>query len=136
MSEPRVSRRPVGLLLLVAMLALECAALVAAACYLLVELLVARPDSYASAVAILVLVVLAAVWIGIMAAHALRGRSWIRAGAITWQVLQIAIGIGSFQGTFSRPDIGWALIIPAAIVLVLLFTPPVIDATRRGDRED
>jgi hypothetical protein len=136
MSEPRVSRRPVLLLLLVAMLALECAALVAAACYLLVELLVARPDSYASAVAILVLVVLAAVWIGVMAAHALRGRSWIRGGAITWQVLQIAIGIGSFPGTFSRPDIGWALVIPAAIVLVLLFTPPVIDATRRGDGED
>lgn len=136
MSEPRVSRRPALLVLLAALLALECAALVAASCYLVVELLVARPDSFASAVAILVLVVLAAVWLGVMAAHTLRGRSWIRGGAITWQVMQIAIGIGSFQGAFSRPDIGWWLIVPALLVIVLLFTPPVVEATRRRDEPD
>jgi hypothetical protein len=136
MSEQRVSRHPRLLLLLVVMLALECGALVAAACYLVVELLVARPDSFASAVALLVLVLLAAVWLGIMAVHTLRGRSWTRGGAITWQVLQIAVGIGSFQGAFARPDIGWLLIIPALLVLVLLFTPPVLEATRRRDSVD
>lgn len=136
MSEQRVSRHPRLVLLLVVMLALECGALVAAACYLVVELLVARPDSFASAVALLVLVLLAAVWLGIMAVHTLRGRSWTRGGAITWQVLQIAVGIGSFQGAFARPDIGWLLIIPALLVLVLLFTPPVVEATRRRDSFD
>jgi hypothetical protein len=133
MSEPRVSRRPALLVLLAALLALESAGLVAAACYLVVELLTARPDSYASAIAILVLVLLAAAWLGVVSLHTLRGRSWIRGGAITWQVLQIAIGIGSFQGPFSRPDIGWLLIIPAVAVIVLLFTRPVIAATRRDD---
>lgn len=133
MSEPRVSRRPALLLLLAFLLALECAALVAVACYLVVELLVARPDSIATAIALLLLDVLAAVWVGTMAVHALRGRSWIRSGAITWQILQIAVGIGSFQAPFSRPDIGWLLILPAAGVIILLFTPPVIGATRRRD---
>jgi hypothetical protein len=133
MSEPRVSRRPAQLLLLVVLLALESAVLVAVACYLVVELLVARPDSIATAIALLVLDLLAAVWVGTMAVHTLRGRSWIRSGAITWQVLQIAVGIGSFQAPFSRPDIGWLLVLPAAAVIILLFTPPVITATRRQD---
>ena len=133
MSEPRVSRRPALLVLLAALIALECVALVAVACYLVVELLVARPDSVATAIALLLLDLLAAVWVGTMAVHALRGRSWIRSGAITWQILQIAIGIGSFQAPFSRPDIGWLLIVPAAAVIILLFTPPVIAATRRHD---
>jgi len=133
MSEPRASRRPAQLLLLVTLLALESAALLAVAGYLVIELLVARPDSVATAIALLVLDMLAAVWVGTMAVHTLRGRSWIRSGAITWQALQIAVGIGSFQAPFSRPDIGWLLILPATAVIILLFTPPVIVATRRRD---
>ena len=133
MSEPRGSRRPAPLLLLVSLLALESAALMAVACYLIVELLVARPDSIATAIALLLLDLLAAVWVGSMAVNALRGRSWIRSGAITWQILQIAVGIGSFQTPFSRPDIGWLLILPAAAVIILLFMRPVIAATRRRD---
>jgi len=133
MSEPRVSRRPALLLLLVVLLALECAALVVVACYLVVELLVARPDSMATAIALLLLDLLAAIWVGTMAVHTLRGRSWIRSGAVTWQILQIAVGIGSFQAPFSRPDIAWLLILPAATVIILLFSPTVIAATRRRD---
>ena len=133
MSEPRVPRRPALLLLLAVLLALECAALVAVACYLVVELLVARPDSFASAIALLVLDLLAAIWVGTIAVHTLRGRSWIRGGAITWQVLQIAVGISSFQAPFSRPDVAWLLILPAATVIILLFSPTVIAATRRRD---
>ncbi|QNE46029.1 hypothetical protein F1C58_03290 [Glaciihabitans sp. INWT7] len=133
MSEPRVSRRPALLVLLALLLALECAALVAVACYLVIELLVARPDSIATAIALLLLDVLAAIWGGTMAVHTLRGRSWIRSGAMTWQILQIAVGIGSFQAPFSRPDIGWLLILPAVGVIILLFTPSVIAATRRQD---
>lgn len=133
MSEPRAARRPGLLVLLAALLYLEFAALVAASVYLLVELVTQRPDSYASAIAILVLTIAAAVWLFVMATHTLRGRSWIRGAAVTWQVLQIALAIGSFQGLFARPDIGWLLIVPSVIVLVLLFTRPVIEATRRRD---
>jgi hypothetical protein len=135
MSEPRVSRRSAQLLVLVVLLALESAALAAVAIFLIIELLVARPDSIATAIALLLLDALAAVWVGTMAVHALRGRSWIRSGALTWQILQIAVGIGSIQAPFSRPDIGWLLILPAAVVIFLLFTSPVIAATRRLDTE-
>ncbi|MHB1173033.1 MAG: hypothetical protein ACYCZY_11215 [Lacisediminihabitans sp.] len=144
MSEPSVprdtaraddGRRPRGhplVILLAVLLFLECALLATAAVYLIVELVVARPDSYASAVAILVLTALAAVWLGTMAVHTLRSKPWIRGGAFVWQVLQIAIAVGSFQGLFARADIGWFLIVPAVLVLVLLFTPPVVAATKRA----
>jgi len=134
MSESSSPRRPALLVLLAVLLFLECAALVAATGYLVVELVTEQPASYASALAILVLTALAAIWLGVMGVHALAGRSWIRAGATVWQVLQIAVAVGSFQGLFAVPAIGWMLLIPALIVLVLLFTPSVVAATRR--RED
>ena len=133
MSAQRVLRRPPLLVVLAALLFLECALLVAATVYLVVEILIARPDSYASAIAILVLTAMAAIWLGTMAVHALLGRPWIRGAAVVWQVLQIALAVGSFQGLFARPDLGWFLIAPAVLVLVLLFTPSVIAATRRPE---
>lgn len=122
------------LFVLVAVLYLECAFLAVLTAYLVVELVVARPDSYASAVAIIVLTAVATVWLGVLAFHTLRGRSWIRAGVVVWHLLQIAVAVSSFQGLFARADVGWALLVPAILALVLLFTPPVIDATtgRRG----
>ena len=131
MSEPRVSRRSPFLLILVFILALECAALVAIFCFLVFELLVERPDSVATAIALLFLDLIAAVWVGAMAVHALRGRAWIRGGAVTWQIVQIAVGFGSLQAPYSRPDIGSLLILPAVAALILLFTPSVRYATRR-----
>jgi hypothetical protein len=123
-------RRPRLLVLLAVFLFAEAAAVAAAAAVLLVELLADTPSSYASAVAILVLTALAAVWLAVVARGALHGRSWVRSAAMVWQVLQLGLGIGSLQGLFHRDDVGWLLIVPAVIVIGLLFTRPVIAATR------
>ena len=133
MSEAKASRRPPLLVLLALLVFAECALLAAIAVVFIIQLLVSRPDSYASAIAIVLLVVLAAIWLGIVGVNTLRGRSWIRGAVATWQVLQIAIGITSFQGTFGRADIGWFLVIPAALGMVLLFTPSVVAATRQSE---
>ena len=124
-------RAPVLLKILAVLLFLEAAALAAAAVFLLVELLAETPSrtpprwrfwssppsprcgSRSSRV------------------NTLRGRPWVRAAAMVWQVLQIGLGIGSLQGLFAREDIGWFLIVPAIVVIALLFTPPVLAATRR-----
>jgi hypothetical protein len=111
----------------------ECAAVTAAVVFLIVELLIATPDSAVSAIALAVVTALAAVWIGAIAVHTLRGNAWIRGAAVTVQVLFIAIAIGSFQGFLPRPDIGWMLLLPAATVLILLFTKTVRNATLRRD---
>ena len=111
----------------------ECALLTAATVYLVVELIVATPSSVLSAVALVVLTAAAAVWLGLLAAHVLRGRAWTRGAAIVWQVLQGAVAIGCFQGVFAQPEIGWLLLVPALVVLVLLFTPQVVAATSSRD---
>jgi len=78
-----------------------------------------------------VLAALATVWLVVIAVGALRAQPWVRAAALTWQVLQLAVAFGSFQGLFSRDDIGWFLLVPAVNVLFLLFTRSVMEATRR-----
>ena len=111
----------------------EAAALIVATVYLLVELLTEAPDSYASAIALTVLCASAALWLAVIGVNTLRGKSWIRGATITVQLLQIALAIGSFQGVFARADIGWMLLLPAIVVLVLLFTPAVLAATARRE---
>lgn len=125
-------RRPALLIALAVILGAECALLVAATLWLVFELIVDVPASLASALALTVLTAIAAGWLAILTVNTLRGAPWVRGGIVVWQVLQIAVAIGCFQGFFARPDIGWALLIPAIAALVLLFTRPVLAATARS----
>jgi hypothetical protein len=120
-------------LLLAAVLFLEALALAGATVVLIVELLVARADSFASAVALTVCAAIAAVWVFVIALNSLRGRAWIRGAAIVVQVLIAALALGSFQGLLPRADIGWLLLIPAIVVVVLLFTKPVLAETSQRE---
>lgn len=125
--------RPVGLWLVIVLLTAEFLLVAGVTAFLLVELLTVRPDSYPSAVALLVLSLVAAAWLGAVVLGAFRGRAWIRGAAVTWQVLQVAVGVGSLRGQFAEPAIGWALIVPAVLVVVLLLTPRVVAATAARD---
>ena len=111
----------------------ECLLLVAATGFLVIELFVATPSSLPTAIALTVVVAIAAVWLAVITVNILRCEHWVRSAALVWQVLQIAVAIGSFQGLFARQDIGWALLIPAVVAIILLFTRPVIEATARRD---
>lgn len=124
--------RPRMLVVLAALLFLEALLVTGVAVWLLVELLTVTPQSFASAVAIVVLVVLAAIWVVATAIGALRAQNWSRASAVTIQILQIAIAIGSFQGLYARPDLGWALLVPAVVGIVLAVSPSVVKATTRN----
>ncbi len=116
----------VGLALLISA---ECVLMCIATVYLLVGMFGGGVDSLPSAIALAVLTTVAAVWLGFMAVGVLRGRPWVRGAVITWQVLQIAVAIGCFQGYFARPDLGWLLLVPSLVAVLLLFTPPVVEAT-------
>ena len=107
------------------LLALEALALIAVVAWLVIDLLTVEPSSYATAIALLVLVVLGAIWISAVAIGSLRRASWARASAIVWQVLQVSIAVGAFQGLFARPDVGWVLLVPAITVVGLLLWTPV-----------
>lgn len=99
--------------------------------WFLFELVSATPTSFTSALAIFVILLIATVFVVALAVGAARGRSWIRGGAVTWQLVQIAVAIGAFQGVFAQPAIGWCLLLPSLVVLGLLFSPPVSAVTRR-----
>jgi phosphoglycerol transferase MdoB-like AlkP superfamily enzyme len=129
------TRPPAALLLLTVLLSLEAAVLWAVSVWQVFELLTDRPASFASAVAILVILVIAALWVTAMAVGVLRRRPWIRGAAVTWQLVQLAVGVGMFQGADARPDLGWALVVPAVVVIALLFTPGVVAAMARQSPE-
>lgn len=109
----------------------EAAALVAMVAWLLFDVVVLQPSSFATAVALIAITAIAAVWVTAIAVASVRRAPWSRAAAIVWQVLQLSIAVGAFQGLFARPDIGWALLIPAVTVVGLLLWSPVREAYAR-----
>ena len=123
-----------ALITVTALLFLEAAALVAVVVWLVVDLLALEPSSYATAIALIVLVVIGATWVSAVAVASIRRAPWSRAAAIVWQVLQLSIAVGAFQGLFARPDVGWLLLVPAITVIgLLLWTPVRLAYTRPGD---
>ncbi|ARC57390.1 hypothetical protein AS850_09915 [Frondihabitans sp. 762G35] len=115
--------------LLIALLTAEFLLMAGVSAYLIIQLIVSTPVSVASGIAVFVLTLVATVWLAYIVVGALRGRAWIRGAAIVWQVMQFAIGIGCFQGLTATPAVGWALIVPAVVVVLLLLSRPVVRAT-------
>lgn len=118
-------------MVLAAIVALECLLLAAASAYLAVELVVEVPASYGSAIALFVLALAATAWLGVLTVNLLRGAPWTRAGIVVWQVLQVAVAIGLFQGPAARPDLAWLLLAPSLLAVLLTFSRPVVAATAR-----
>lgn len=141
MSEPLDSQRDRAsdgprsraIIALAALLGLESLALVGTTIYLGIEILTAPASSLASAVALTAVAAIAAVWVAVIALNVLRGNAWVRGASIVVQVLLIALAVGSFQGEGANPIVGVALLVPAVLVLVLVFTRSVLAATARRD---
>lgn len=123
------TRRPALLWVLVVLLTVEFLGVAALAVVLLVETLTASGASVGGGIALTVIGFVAAAWLGAIIVGTLRGQAWIRAAAIVWQVLQVAVGVGALQGQVAQPVWGWPLIILAAFVFLLLFLKPVVALT-------
>ena len=119
---------------LAALLVIELAAAAVASIVLLFDLVAAQPTSFATALALTVLVLIATAWMAATVVGLLRGQAWVRASAIVWQVLQFAIGLGALQGSFAQPAWGWPILIVAVAAFALLFTPSVVKATQSRAR--
>ena len=101
--------------------------------FLVWELATQPATSIATAIALLVAAAIAAFWLITVTFAMWRGRSWTRGGALVWQFLQVAVGVGSIQGLLPRPDIASWLLIPAVVAIVLLLTPSVSVYLARHD---
>ena len=107
--------------------AAEFAGVLALGILLLVEVLTEPPASVATALALVVLAGLTAVVLGAVLAGIWRGRAWVRAAGVVFQVLLFAIGVGALQGGLTQPGWGWPLIIVAVVGFVLGVARPTAD---------
>ena len=82
------------------------------------------PASLATALALIVLAALTAVVLGAVLVGVWRGRAWVRAAGVVFQVLLFAIGVGALQGALAQPGWGWPLIIVAVVGFVLVVARP------------
>ena len=134
LSAPNDGRRPRAITVLVALLLLEAAGLAVITIYLVIETLTAPATSVFSAIFLAILAAIAAIWLVVIALNVLRGNAWVRGASIVIQVLLLAIAANSFIGQGANALIGVVLLVPAVLVLVLLFTKSVLAATARRDR--
>ncbi|MBX3104649.1 MAG: hypothetical protein KF867_06705 [Cryobacterium sp.] len=127
-----VNKHPWQLVALAIVVFVESALCALASAWLVFELFTQKPASLAGAIFILVLALLAAGWLLFVGLSALKTKPWTRGAILTWQVLQLAVAVGSFQGLFARDDVGWVLLVPVVLAILLLFSKPVLDATKRA----
>jgi hypothetical protein len=126
-------RKPPLLFVLAGILFLEATALAAATLWFLSRIFLDQAESLGGAVVILIITAIVTVWVTVTAIYTLRGRPWVRGAIFTWQVLQIAIAAGVFQGFYAQPSVGYALLVPAVLAALLLFSPSVLKATARTE---
>jgi hypothetical protein len=127
-------RKPVLLYALAALIFLEGAALAAATVYLVVEIFAGDPRSVTTAIAYAVTAAIAAALVLIVGRATLAGRPWIRGATVCIAVLQLLVAYSIL--ITNEPTLGWVLAVPAVVLLVLLFTRPVLRATARPSRDD
>jgi hypothetical protein len=122
--------RPIGLLVLAAIELLEALGLAV----LGVVFIVLGPGSqypataYGAGGTVLVLAaLLAGVGIG-----TLRASPWTRTAGLVWHVVQVLIGLYTLTGAGPVVGVAAVVILPAVVVIVLIFTRPVQEALARS----
>jgi hypothetical protein len=87
--------------------------------------------SLASALFLIGLLLAAALWSSNIALGLFRVKRWAHTPALVFQLLVASIGVASFAGEFGDPLIGAALLVPATVTFVLLFSKSARDKFQR-----
>jgi hypothetical protein len=124
------AKKPVGLLAVLAIIGLEQIVVLYLLSSYVIATLAGQVKSLPTMLALAGLGLVVAVWLAYVFKALYAGRRWARSGAIFWQLVQLTIAWGSFTGQFANAAIGIALIVPSVLVIGLLFTKPVFDATQ------
>jgi hypothetical protein len=129
-ADPTPAKRPVAVIVISLVLVLEALALLGAAAWFVYGLMTQTPLSMGGAIFQLVLLLLLAGWLLAAGHFFFRGYRWTRAAALVWQLFVIVIAFPTFTGGLVLP--GLLLLLPAAVVLLLIFTRPVTDYLTKG----
>ncbi|WP_369070626.1 hypothetical protein [Kineococcus terrestris] len=87
-------------------------------------------DADLVAVGLVAFAALFAAGLGLCAWGLHQGATWARSPVLVWQVLQLAAGLPAFGG--GAAWLGALVAVPAVLVIVGLFLPPVVAETGRG----
>jgi hypothetical protein len=131
-ANPTSARRPVAVIVISLVLVLEALALLGAAAWFVYGLMTQTPLSMGGAIFQLVLLLLLAGWLLAAGHFFFRGYRWTRAAALVWQLFVIVIAFPTFTSGLILP--GLLLLLPAAVVLLLIFTRPVTDYLTKGSK--
>jgi hypothetical protein len=126
--------KPALLYALAALILLEGAAFALGTIYLVVEIFIGDPKYPGTAIAYALTAAILSALVIIVGRFALLGRPWIRGATVVIAVLQLAVAYSII--ITKAPTIGWVLVVPAVLMLVLLFSRSVLQATARPDRDD
>ncbi|MEN9753293.1 MAG: hypothetical protein RL670_984 [Actinomycetota bacterium] len=129
MTHTDANRRPLGLLIAALVLLLEAAVLLFFGGLMVIDIIVGAAKSVPTAAALAALVLTPGVWLLFVTRALLRGNRWARNAALFWQLVQLSVASASFTGRFANAWIGSALVASSVILLVFLFTKPVMQAT-------
>ncbi|NBU23722.1 MAG: hypothetical protein EBS38_07450 [Actinobacteria bacterium] len=113
------------LVIAVAILTLESAALWGLSIWSGLAILQGNSFSLTSSLFLLGLLLAAALWASNIALGLWRRKRWSHTAGMVLQLLIASIATASFSGDFAAPAIGWALLIPAALSFYLLFSKQV-----------
>lgn len=126
---PEHVSRPRSVLVIAIVLILEAVALIVTAVGFVAALLEPDPVLVGGSVFMVVLLLLVAAALVAMARKLAGGFRWPRSPSLVVQLFLVILAFPYF--TAGSPLIGLLLILPAAAVIVLLFSKPVVDFTVR-----
>ena len=124
-------KKPVQLWVLLAITGLEALALTAAGFFYVIETITGHVRYLPTMIALTVMIFGCAAWVSATAKGLSQTKAWARSSNVFIQTALLAIAYYSFQEETARPDIAWALIVPAAISLALMFTKPLTGLFQR-----
>ncbi len=94
-------------------------------------LFIEAPTFYVSALFLVGLMLAAALWSSNIALGLIKLKRWAHTPGMVFQLLIASIGVASFGGEFGDVLIGLALLLPATMVFILLFSKDVRDQFQR-----
>jgi hypothetical protein len=120
---------PRGVLIIAVVLVLEAVAFVLLAIASMVTIFTADPVSVGGSVFMSVLLLLTAGGLSTVAVRLVQGFRWPRSPSLVVQLFLVILSFPYFSS--GSPLVGFALMVPAAVVIVLLFSKPVLAFTVR-----
>ena len=131
-------------ILLAALVVIEALILLIATVWMITRFFFEPANNVAGAALLAGITAIITVWLGWTAVSAYREQPWVRGSIVTWQILQVSVSVGIFQGFFSQPGLSgelneptvilaWGLLTLAIAAFILVFVPAVNQRLRRSD---